>query len=47
MSIETRRDIAADRFSLRALGGRAPSEQAQGALIAALGDLRADERGKG
>lgn len=40
MTIETRHEIAADRFSLRALGGRAPSEQAQGALAGILEDLR-------
>jgi hypothetical protein len=49
MSVETRHDIAADRFSLRALGGRAPSEQAQGALATLLEDLRERQgrRGKG
>jgi hypothetical protein len=47
MAIETRRDVAVDRFSLRALGGRAPSEEAQGALTAALDDLLEREGGAG
>ena len=47
MSIETRHGVAADRFSLRAHGGRSPSEQAQAALLTALDELLERERGRG
>ena len=39
MRIETTDDIALDRFSLMALGGREPSEEVEKALVALLEDL--------